>query len=152
MTQSTWNEIASVTVPELPTHIWTLALDHVVESKLYKIVVEMVVAQAGAPATEQSWTHSSGQVCTADGLPNLIASSAPLGECAPGSLIGKIGGSAADISSIKDKVTLFGVGRHCVFSVADAKSTGSLYLGMNDAPSQFSRRAGKLVVKIYEAA
>ena len=74
-----------------------------------------------------------------------------LDGCPPGALIAKIGGSTADVKPDKDKTTLFSVGRHCVFSIADAAKVGSLYLGINDSKETIARVQGGLQVKIYES-
>jgi hypothetical protein len=102
---------------------------------------------------DQQWTPDAGHPCTADGDPSFTRKAATLiiDTCATGALIAKVGGSTADIRPDKDKVTLFGVGRHCVFSITDANKTGSLYLGVNDAPESIRRLQGQLEVTISEA-
>jgi hypothetical protein len=74
-----------------------------------------------------------------------------LDACAPGALIAKIGGSTADLKPDKDKLLLFSVGRHCVFSIADGSKVGSLYLGMNDTKETLRKVHGQLEVTIFEA-
>jgi hypothetical protein len=50
-----------------------------------------------------------------------------------------------------DKLVLFSVGRHCVFSVGDAAKAGALYLGINDARETVTGVQGLLKVRIDEA-
>jgi hypothetical protein len=89
--------------------------------------------QPAEPAKQyQQWTPELSGSSTADGVPPAERHGPLfLDGCAGGALIGKIGGSSADLKPDKEKVLLFGAGRHCVFSVADGKE-GSLYLGIND--------------------
>ncbi|MGO4884027.1 MAG: hypothetical protein ACLP59_24870 [Bryobacteraceae bacterium] len=103
-----------------------------------------------APACDQRWTIHSGEDCTADG-DALLSRSGPLllDNCPAGALIAKIGGGSADVKP--DKTTIFGVGRHCVFSVTEATKTGSLYLGINDVRESMGRVQGSLEVKISES-
>jgi hypothetical protein len=149
-----------------------LALEYVTPGKIYRLTVEtfqpaIVADQAqlvptgympgsGAPSelptddlittreaqrppapVEQHWTPEGGTPRTADGDPAL------------GALIGREGGSSADLKI--DKTLLFGVGRQCVFSVADTNKAGSLYLGANDTLVSSARVSGQLEVTVSEA-
>ena len=153
MGQPTWRKLTTVMIPERAASVWTPALDYITAGRLYKITVEM----KDDPATpggkiDQFWTPESGSACTADGDPSLTRNNAGTTDlCALGALIGKVGGSSADIKPDKEKTVLFGVGRHCVFSVAEAAKCGSLYLGINDAQASLARIAGQLEVTIYES-
>jgi hypothetical protein len=69
---------------------------------------------------------------------------------AVGALLAKIGGSTADLKPDKEKVVLFAVGRHCVFTV-EATKTGTLYLGVNDALDSLVRVRGQLEITLSEA-
>jgi hypothetical protein len=101
---------------------------------------------------DQRWVPESGTACTADGDPSLNRNGALIIDgCAPGALIAKIGGSTADLKPDKDKVVLFGVGRHCVFSIGDANKAASLYLGINDTREGICQLQGQLEVTIFEA-
>ena len=167
MGQPSWREIRRLQVPDRPAAMWTPALDHVTPAKLYRITVEPqagaqqqagpqqpAAAQAPAPPPpqDQRWTPAGEQPCTADGSPTLSRNGGLVIEgCAPGALIGKVGGSTADLKPDKDKVILFSVGRHCVFSVTDAVKTGALYLGINDGREGITGVQGQLEVTICEA-
>jgi hypothetical protein len=107
---------------------------------------------AALPPPTSRWTPEMGKECTSDGDPSLDRhNSVVMDGCAVGALIAKIGGSTADLKPDKEKMLIFGVGRHCVFSVADASKTGSLYLGINDTPQGATRARGRLTVTILEA-
>jgi hypothetical protein len=106
---------------------------------------------AAASPPEQHWQPEATPACTADGDPNVNRAEVITDTCAPGALIGKVGGSTADVKPDKEKVTVFGVGRHCVFSITDATKTGALYLGMNDARASLTHASGSLEIKIYES-
>jgi hypothetical protein len=147
MGQPSWREIKKLKVPEREASFWTPVLDYVAPGKLYRILVEALPA-----AGEQHWTPESGTKCTADGDPALPRAGAlSLENCAVGALIAKIGGSTADFKPDKDKLVLFGVGRHCVFSISDAAKAGSLYLGMNDTGETAAKVQGQLEVTVFEA-
>lgn len=142
MGQPTWREIWKISVPNETGNAWTAALDYVTSGKLYKIVV----------ASKEKWTPESGTACNADGDATLTRSSAViLDTSSVGALIARIGGSTADLKPDKDKLMIFSVGRHCVFSVTDPLKTGSLYLAVNDTPSSQSKLEGKLEVSIHES-
>jgi hypothetical protein len=177
MGQPSWREIRRLQVPDRPAALWTPALDYVTPAKLYRITVEpqapppapapqagaqQAAAQQGGPQQpapaqapapqDQAWTPAGEQACTADGNPALSRNGGlVIDGCAPGALIGKIGGSTADLKPDKDKVILFSVGRHCVFSVTEAAKTGALYLGINDGREGLTGVQGQLEVTICEA-
>jgi hypothetical protein len=145
MGEPSWRPIKEISVPQRPTNFWTPAWDYVTPGRLYRISVEPV------GAADQTWTPASAaQPCTAEGDPALTRQGLPLDSCAVGALIGKIGGSSAEIKPDKDKVVLFGVGRHCVVSV-DAAKAGALYLGINDTHASAAQLQGQLLVTISEA-
>lgn len=102
--------------------------------------------------TDQLWTPDGGTPCTADGDPGLTRSgTVTLDSCAAGALIGRVGGSSADLKADKEKVILFGVGKQCVFSVADIAKTGSLYLSINDTQVSAAKVKGQLEITLCEA-
>jgi hypothetical protein len=146
MGKPTWRSIGTVKVPDSAGRVWTPAWDWITAGKLYLIEVTGV-----APASAV-WTPESGSACGPDGDPGLTRNSAlTIDTCAPGALIGKIGGGTADVKADKDKVVLFGIGRRCVFSISDAAKAGPLYLGMNDTLQGASKFQGHLDVTISEA-
>jgi hypothetical protein len=109
------------------------------------------VAAAPAPPApalvNQTWQPEGTKTCTADGATALDRT--VLLPAAPGgALIAKIGGSSADTTV--DKLPLFAVGRHCVFTV-EAGKAGTLYLGVNDAVGSMARLTGHLTVRLWEA-
>ncbi len=147
----TWREITTARVPESEGCVWTPVLDYLTPGKTYLLEVPARSPAANEPTQNQKWTPESAGECTADGDPalerteNLLVTGA-----AVGALIAKIGGGAADLAPDKDKLALFAVGRYCVFTV-DAAKTGSLYLGVNDAPKAVVRMRGQLEVKLSVA-
>ncbi|MGH9880578.1 MAG: hypothetical protein ACRD6N_04015 [Pyrinomonadaceae bacterium] len=93
----------------------------------------------------------SGDACTADGDPTLERSHAlVVDSCATGALIAKIGDSSADTKPDKDKLIVFGAGRHCVFTILEAKS-GSLYFAINDTAKSQAKVKGQLEMTVFEA-
>lgn len=150
MGQSTWRKIVkSLTVPEREGVIWTRALDYVTANKLYLITVDP--EETGGKIADQLWTPEASQKCTADGNPALKREEdCMLADCSAGALIARIGGSSANQKLDATKVTMFSVGRHCVFSVSDATKVGSLYLGMNDTQKSMAKIGESLRVTISE--
>jgi hypothetical protein len=63
-----------------------------------------------------------------------------------GALVAKIGGSSADKPDAS-KQTVFAVGSECVV-VLDGKSSGTLFLTMNDEPTQFAGHDGAIQIEI----
>jgi hypothetical protein len=103
---------------------------------------------------EQTWTPlGSNSPCTADGdcgglsrRDALIIPGARLGT-----LICKIGGSTADLVLDPNFVTVFPVGRFCVFKAPDEGKTGPLYFGINDSSAAAAQVEGSLEVVISVA-
>lgn len=101
-------------------------------------------AQPAPALVNQTWQPEGTKECTADGE-TALDRTVLLATAPAGALIAKIGGSSADTTV--DKVPLFAVGRHCVFTV----EAGTLYLGVNDAVGSMARLTGHLTVKLWEA-
>ena len=95
----------------------------------------------------QTWQPEGTKRCTADGE-TALDRTVLLPAAPAGALIAKIGGSSADTTV--DKIPLFAVGRHCVFTV-EAGKAGTLYLGVNDAVGSMARLTGSLTVRLWEA-
>jgi hypothetical protein len=154
-----WRKVVNeLTVPE-PTKQWRMALEVLTATKV--MMIEVVLDPSRKPPEEGTWTPSGfAAACSADGdfsgvalgaqpaMGTLLVPSAPLGA-----LIGRIGGSTTDQtvdSSATPSRVLFSVGRKCVF-VVPSSPTGSLFLGVNDAPSRMAAVTGRLLVNIFEA-
>jgi hypothetical protein len=96
------------------------------------------------------WTYAEGRETGPEGDRNLGFPQDVLLPGAPlGALVGKIGGSSADKPD-PTKQTVFAVGTDCVISV-DEKTKGTLFLTMNDEPSQFDGHDGEIKVEVWEA-
>jgi len=178
MGQRTWREITKIKVPEREGCAWTPVRDYLTPGKMYRVEVLMLAA-AGAPnkqppqdaapdpnqqptqdaapdpnqqlPQEQKWKPESVGECTADGNPTAERSDSLLiAGAAVGALLAKIGGSTADLKPETDKVVLFAVGRHCVFTV-DATKAGTLYMGVNDTLQSLVRVQGQLEITLSEA-
>ena len=144
MGQPTWSKIkADLKVPGDAKMAWTPAMDLVTPGKSYRITVD----------AKQEWKPASGSAkCNADGdAAIMLNSDVVLNTSAVGALIAKIGGSTADLKPDANKVTVFSVGRYCVFSVADAAKAGPLYLGINDLPNSQAKVVGQIEVTIEES-
>ena len=82
--------------------------------------------------------------CNADGHVDLALASERLlvAKCAPGALIGKVGGSAAG----RDDGTVFAIGSRCIVSL-DQKTT-FLFVGVNGAVPRPSHLLESITVEI----
>ena len=145
MSQPNWKEVTDVggahfTVPRIAGMLWTKIVDYLPAGRLIKI------------EAEGNWTLDGVNTpCEPDGdfslyeLPGL-----PIARAARGALIGRIGGSSADLAAVDNSMHLFVVGRVCVLQVP-ADKTGSLYLSVNDKPWPASRVQGQLKVRVFES-
>jgi len=111
-------------------------------------------ADAESVIEDQTWTPlGSNQACSADGdfggLSRREALTIPGARL--GTLIGKIGGSTGDQVLDPTIVSVFPVGRFCVFKSPDETKTGPLYLSINDTPSGATQVEGFIQVVISEA-
>jgi hypothetical protein len=150
----TWRPITTTKIPEREGCAWTPVVDYLVPGKTYRLEVPMrdIPASPGAPAKteDQKWRPESAGECSADGDPEKQIDNLMISGAAVGALVGKIGGSTADLKPDKDKLVLFTVGRYCVFTVEAAKA-GTLYLGANDTMDSLVRVQGQLEIKLSEA-
>ncbi len=160
MGQPTWKLIAEVVIPEREGCRWTPALDYPTPGRLYRIrVQQQKKTTAGedsqAALQDQEWQpeSDSGAKCSSDGDPTISRKNGvcPMADVNVGALIARIGGSSADAAGDKDKTALFSVGRHCVFQAPDSPRIGTLFLGINDTPSNAPKLKGQLKVSIDEA-
>jgi len=153
MGELSWREIKKVKVPDPEASVWTPALDYVTPGRLYLIAVEPRSMFGSPPSSgEQKWKPEKLEQCTADGDPSRVrVAPLTLDGCSVGALIGKIGGSTADIKVDPAKLIVFSAGRRCVFSVTDPAKTGGLYLGINDTVHSVTKVQGQLEVTLFEA-
>ncbi|MBI2188386.1 MAG: hypothetical protein HYU37_14890 [Acidobacteria bacterium] len=140
-----------VKVPAKPAGLWQLAIEYVETPCLLRLrVVEQDARGACVPTT---WRLSA----TLESSPNGINAPARTGLLATtalrGALIGKVGGSTADIPDSTAPATpygakkVFAVGSECMVSLS-AGEEGPLYLTMNDSPDSFAEHDGALHVQI----
>jgi hypothetical protein len=150
-----WQRYKLIEIKAQPDGLWTLVSSYVPGSRLLRFTVVNKDAN-GNPALTR-WSPATGTDCSADG----IASSAKTGTLSSaaqwGALIGKLGGSSADVpdpgatSMPYGNKRVFGVGSHCVISLVSTEG-GPLYLTMNDIPEGFNSHSGSLHVLIEQCA
>jgi hypothetical protein len=93
------------------------------------------------------WSYAPNRKCGPDGVRSLGLPQDVMVPGAPiGALVAKIGGSSADKPDAS-KQTVFAVGSECVV-VLDGKSSGTLFLTMNDEPTQFAGHDGAIQIEI----
>jgi hypothetical protein len=127
-------------VPAKPGGLWTAVYEF--------------ITGAGAVAlrfrAEGEWSYAPKRKCGPDGARNLGLPQDVMVPGAPlGALVAKIGGSSADKPDAS-KQTVFVVGSECVVVLdgKDGKSSGTLFLTMNDEPTQFAGHDGEMQIEI----
>jgi hypothetical protein len=129
-----WKETTTgITIPARPKGIWTLAHDFVEGPAVIK--VEAV----------GTWSYTPGVACEADGdLNGLLNGGALLVPGAPvGSLVAKVGGSSAgDTDGVVRVIGQVG------YITLDAKTSGPVFLTINDDKTGLRDNAGQLTVTI----
>jgi hypothetical protein len=131
----TWVQLADpVTVPAKPRGIWTLAVEHVSGPALIKV------------EADGAWLYSPAAKCGPDGdLGSLISSRGTIMAGEPvGALIVKIGGSTAGVADGVVRVA----GSSAVIQIDD-KTSGPVFLTINDELTGLSDNSGELRVKIF---
>lgn len=149
-----WQKVELIKLIATDAPLWTLVRSYVSGSRLLRFTVVDKDANKAPVATK--WFPVDKTDCGPDGLATTTAKSALLSNGALyGALIGKLGGSSADIpdsSAIGSPYgtrRVFAIGSHCVISVASADA-GPLFLTMNDTPSGFAGHSGALYVLLEE--
>jgi hypothetical protein len=154
--EPSWQKIKLLKLEATASPLWFLASDYVAGSRLLRItVVDQDQNKANVATT---WSPVSGTNCGPDGLTTSATKSGFLtGGALYGALIGKLGGSSADIPDASSLTApygtkrVFAVGSHCVISVASTDA-GPLFFTMNDAPSGFAQHSGALHILLEEYA
>jgi len=154
--EPSWKPLKAVKVEAKPVGYWSLVIEYVPGSRLLRFALLTRDAQ-GQPLST-SWNPEAKVKCGADGTTVTPAKSGLLTGGAPyGALIGKIGGSSADIPDASQPTSpygskrVFAVGSQCVISLG-ATDGGPLFLTMNDNPEGFPNHSGALHVQIEEYA
>jgi len=152
--EPSWKAVKTVKVEAKPTGYWNLVIDYIPGSRLLRFALLTKDAQ-GQPVPT-FWNPAAGMQAGADGTNFTTAKSGLLsGGACYGALIGKIGGSSADIPDASQPTTpygskrVFAVGSRCVISLG-ASDGGPLFLTMNDNPEGFLNHSGALHVQIEE--
>ena len=152
MTGLRWQPLATVVGRAKPVGLWTRALDYVAGPRKLKFVV-----RDGA-----QWLPVAGAPCAATGAQSTPDPTKPalLTSALVGALIGKVGGSAADITAPEVTAagnvartgipTPFSIGDFCIVELA-ATQKGALFLTMNDALDFFKDHDGEITVDVFEA-
>jgi hypothetical protein len=128
-------ELKTNSVPAKPEGLWTA---------VYEFITGTIALRF---TSKGEWSYAPNRKCGPDGeislgLPqDVMVPNAPIGA-----LVAKIGGSSADKPDAS-KQTVFAVGSECVV-VLDGKSSGTLFLTMNDEPTQFAGHDGAIQVEI----
>jgi hypothetical protein len=152
--EPSWKNLKTFTVEAKPTGLWNLVTDYVTGSRLLRF--RWMRQDAQGNALPDSWSPDKNVRCGADGTWVTPAKTGLLsGGAMYGALIGKIGGSSADVPDTSQPASpygsrrVFAVGSHCVISLG-ATEGGPLYLTMNDAPDGFASHTGAFTVLIEE--
>lgn len=152
--EPTWAPLKAFELEARPDVLWSLVTDYVPGSRLLRFTLVDQDAQKNAlPIT---WSPAKGTDCGANGTIVAPPKSGLLsGGALYGALIGKLGGSSADVPDSSQPAAPYGnkrvftVGSHCVISVGPTEG-GPLFLTMNDNPEGFANHSGALHVLIEQ--
>jgi|SRR5882724_2039902 len=154
MTDPAWKEIKKVKVEAKPAGIWNIALPYICGSRLLRFSIQTTDDKKATVPKE--WAPSPKKKCGPDGVP-MTKTGALLSTAPFGAIVGKIGGSTADLPDTTAPSTspysgkkVFAVGAYAVVSIA-ATDCGPLFVTMNDSPDGFEDHSGELWVLIEEA-
>jgi hypothetical protein len=149
-----WSTLKLAKIAANPIGLWSLALEYVSGSQLLRFTVSSLDDQQRPAPTV--WSPISGTDCGADGIRNTPPKSGFLSTSAAyGALIGKIGGSSADLPDSSSGAApygnkrVFAVGSYCLISIG-ATEGGPLFLTMNDSPEAFAHHSGALYVLVEQ--
>jgi hypothetical protein len=149
-----WTPLKRVRIEARPTGLWSVVTDYVLGSRLLRF--SLLDTDPQNQPVSLFWNPASGVQCGADGIGIFPSKTGLLSPGAMyGALIGKIGGSSADIPDPSQPTSpygskrVFGVGSYCVISLAAAEG-GPLFLTMNDNPEGFANHSGALHVLMEE--
>ena len=159
MTQPNWTPLALLKVEAKPEHdaVWNQAVDFVPPSRLLRL--RIVDQDSAKKSVSTKWSLNEGLECGPNGIPASSAKTALLcSSASQGSLIGKLGGSSADLPDSAQPTApwgtskkVFPVGAYCIFALSSSDS-GPLFLTMNDGYDSFKSHAGALYVQIDVAS
>jgi len=131
--------------------LWTRVTDFIPAGRKLKILV----------VDTPEWIYDAAKAaCAPDGAPLSADAAALLPQAVLGCLIGKVGGSSADVTTQVAALTgpianppifVFSVGTYCVVQVPTTIS-GALFLTMNDKTENFVKHSGSLQVQVYDAS
>jgi hypothetical protein len=152
--EPSWKKLKEFVVDARPSGFWNLVADYVPGSRLLRF--QCLTQDAAGNAVSDKWSPNTSVSCGAEGAWITPAKSGLLsGGALYGALIGKIGGSSADVPDASSPASpyagkkVFAVGGHCVISLGAAEG-GPLFLTMNDTPEGFANHSGVLVVFVEE--
>ena len=153
--EPSWQKLTVVKV-SATTGPWSVGKDYIPGSRLLRFTVVDKDDQSKPVPT--SWSPVKGTRCGPDGAISTPAKSGLLTNGALyGALIGKLGGSSADVPDSTSPTTpyaskrVFAVGSHCIISMGSTEG-GPLYFTMNDSPDGLVNHSGELHVLIEEYA
>jgi len=147
-----------VRVESKPDGFWNMIIPYVSGPRLLRFAV-CDKDDKGHTAPKR-WHVSKNEEIGADGKPaGKTTTGILVTTAARGALVGKIGGSSADLPDSATGSTVvpyagkkvFAVGSSAVISLAAADS-GPLFLTMNDGPDGFENHSGALWVLIEESS
>ena len=153
--EPSWQKLAVVKV-NATTGPWSVGRVYVPGSRLLRFPVVDKDDQDKSAST--SWSPVKGINCGPDGaISTPVKSSLLTNGALYGALIGKLGGSSADVPDSSQPTTpyankrVFAVGSHCIISISSTEG-GPLYFTMNDSPDGFPSHSGELNVLIEQYA
>jgi hypothetical protein len=153
--EPSWQKVKLIKLVATAAPLWTLVRDYVPGSRLLRFTV--VDKDESNAAVASKWCPvDKTPPCGPDGIVPTTSKSGLLTNGALyGALIGKLGGSSADVpdssavGSPYGTKRVFAIGSHCVISLASGDA-GPLFLTMNDTPNGFGGHSGELHILLEE--
>jgi hypothetical protein len=160
-----WKPLAKVKVSAQPEGLWNKIIPYVCGPRLLQLTA--VDSDDKGNQVSKCWELSKAEECNPDGALDDPKQQQPaeqkpqplLVSIAPrGALVGKVGGSTADLPDTSPAATttpypgskVFVSGSYAVIALAGNES-GPLFLTMNDSPSGFRAHSGEIWVLVEEA-
>jgi hypothetical protein len=144
-------------VPAKPAGIWHLALESLKEAEGHLLRFRILESDANGDPLRDKWHASATVECTADGVNGPARTGMLVGTAPRGALVGKLGGSTADLPDSTNPATpygtkkVFAIGTTCIMSLASGEGT-ALFLTMNDSPEGFAEHTESLHVVIEKSS
>jgi hypothetical protein len=156
MTEPSWQKLITVKVAARPEGLWNMVFPYVSGPRLLRITV--IDNDNNGAIVSKKWKLENTEECGPDGSLRDQQQQRLIATAPRGAMVGKVGGSTADLPDTSAAATggpyggrkVFASGS-CTVVVLSNTDSGPLFLTINDSPDRFCNHAGELWVLIEEA-